>query len=109
MLKWIRSFFAKKQRNDPASMDIDAINSQVEQVLALDLSSDASREEHGDFVLNVIRRLDTEIEYIRQQANGYPANPISGLVWMNGSMNRTPRMMKIVSPLSRFRLPWIVC
>jgi hypothetical protein len=66
-------------------MDFDALKSEVEQVLALDLSSDKSREEHGEFVLKVLRQLDAEIVNIRQQANGYPANPISALVWMNGA------------------------
>ncbi len=85
MLKWLRSWFAKGPGNHPASTDFDAIKSEVERVLELDLSSDESREEHGGFVLNVLRRLDVEIENIRRQANGYPANPISALVWVNGA------------------------
>jgi hypothetical protein len=85
VLKWIRSLFAKESSNTPAPADFDAIKSQVEQVLELDLASDDSRDEHDDFVLNVLRRLDAEIEDIRQQANAYPANPISALVWMNGA------------------------
>lgn len=55
------------------------------KILELDLSSDTNREEHSKFVLDVLRHLDTEIENIRKQANGYPANPISALVWMNGA------------------------
>lgn len=54
-------------------------------MLNLDLSSDSAREKHGEFVLNVLRHLDTQIERICQEANGYPANPISALVWMDGA------------------------
>ncbi len=85
MLKWIRSLFAKEPKDGPPPMDFDALKSEVEQVLALDLSSDVTREENGAFVLNVLRHLDVEIENIRQQANGYPASSISALVWLNGA------------------------
>ncbi|MEZ6058028.1 MAG: hypothetical protein R3C01_15115 [Planctomycetaceae bacterium] len=36
-------------------------------------------------VLNTLRHLDAEVENVRQQANGYPANSISALVWVNGA------------------------
>lgn len=86
MLKWIRSFFADEQPDElPATDSFDAIKADVERVLQLDLSSDVARQEHGESVLTVLRTLDAEIENIRQQANGYPENPISALVWINGA------------------------
>lgn len=81
MLNWIRSWFVRK----PTSAALETIRQEVEQVLQLDLSTEASREKHGDFVLSLLRKLDAEIERIRRQANGYPANPISALVWMDGA------------------------
>ncbi|HCS53133.1 hypothetical protein [uncultured Rubinisphaera sp.] len=85
MFKWIRSLFTHEPDENPATDNFDAMKSEVEQILQLDLSSDDSREEHSEFVVAVLRKLDTEIENISQQANGYPANPISALVWMNGA------------------------
>jgi hypothetical protein len=66
-------------------MDFDTIKAEVEGILRLDFSSEASRDSNGELVLNVLRHLDSEVENVRQQANGYPANPISALVWMNGA------------------------
>ena len=95
MWKLIRSFFggapigAKPQTkpsiSDEPHLDFDTIKAEVEGILKLDFSSEASRELNGDLVLNVLRHLDAEVENIRQQANGYPANPISALAWMNGA------------------------
>ena len=66
-------------------MNFDAIKSEVEGILKLDFRSEAARELNGELVLNVLHHLDAEIEDVRQEANGYPANPISALVWMNGA------------------------
>jgi hypothetical protein len=70
--------------SEPA-LDFETIKSEVESILRLDLASDAAREANGDLVLNVLRHLDADIERVGRQANGYPANPISALVWMNGA------------------------
>ena len=78
MMKWIRSLFSTP------TDDFGAMKLKVEQILQLDLSSDEARQEHEEVVVSVLRKLDVEIEHIRQQANGYPARPISSLVWMNG-------------------------
>lgn len=85
MLKWIQSLLGKEPGSSAAQKDFDVIKSEVDQILGLDLLSDSSREEHGEAVLNVLRRLDKEIESVRKQANGYPENPVSALVWMNGA------------------------
>ncbi len=85
MWKQIRSFFGGAAPDDKPKVDFDTIKSEVECILTLDLASDAARETNGEVVLKVLRHLDAEIENIRQQANGYPANPISALVWMNGA------------------------
>lgn len=66
-------------------MDFESIKAEVEGIIRLDLVSEAAREANGDRVLDVLRHLDSEIESVRQQANGYPANHISALVWMNGA------------------------
>lgn len=65
--------------------EYEAIRADIETILRLDLATDAARGAHRDLVLGVLRRLDAAVEDIRVQANGYPANPISGLVWMNGA------------------------
>lgn len=84
MWKWIRSLFGGAAPSK-APVDFETLRSQVENILRLDLTSDAARETNGDLVINVLRCLDTEIESVSQQANDYPANPISALVWMNGT------------------------
>ncbi|MFO0879031.1 MAG: hypothetical protein U0840_16940 [Gemmataceae bacterium] len=84
MWKWIRSLFGGAVASK-APIDFETLKAEVESVLRLDLASDAAREANGDLVLNVLRRLDSEVESVSQQANGYPANPISALVWMNGA------------------------
>jgi hypothetical protein len=94
MWKLIRSFFgnsptgqkpkAEGQINHAPQVDFHTLKSNVEDILKLDLSSEDARETNGEFVRNVLRHLDTEVENVRQQANGYPATPISALVWMNG-------------------------
>lgn len=95
MWKLIRSFFggtptgdkpqAVPQMSQKPQMNFDTIKSEVEGILKLDLTSEAARESNGELVLSALRHLDTEVESVRQQANGYPANPISALVWMNGA------------------------
>ncbi|MFM7200688.1 MAG: hypothetical protein ACKO6N_07840 [Myxococcota bacterium] len=95
MWKLLRSFFCraltnawkqiKSSSSDEPQSDLQAIKAEVENILKLDLSSEAARESNRDLVLYVLRRLDGEVEDVRQQANGYPANPISALVWMNGA------------------------
>lgn len=94
MWKLIRSFFgstpdaataqAATRISAPTQMEFDTIKAEVEGILKLDLSSEVARESNGELVLNALRHLGAEVENVRQQANGYPANPISSLVWMNG-------------------------
>lgn len=85
MWKQIRSFFGGAAADDKPELDFDTIKSEVEGILKLDLASESARKAHNELVLDVLRHLDAEIEDIRQQANGYPANPISALVWINGA------------------------
>ncbi len=84
MWNWIRSLFIGPTPSG-SSVDFESLKSEVEQLLRLDLVSDAAREANDERVLNVLRRLDAEIENVSKQANGYPANPISAHVWMNGA------------------------
>lgn len=42
------------------------------------------REAYGGQVLNVLERLNAEIERVRVQAGGYPATTIAGDVWFDG-------------------------
>ena len=75
---------ATPQLNQKSDIDFDAIKVEVERILELDFTSEPARESHGELVLNALRYLDVEVENVCQQANGYPANPISASVWMNG-------------------------
>ncbi len=85
IMKWLVTMFSAESKEEPIPSNFESVQSDVKQVLQLELSSEESREEHGAFVSNTLRALDTEIEDIRRQANGYPENPISALVWMNGA------------------------
>jgi hypothetical protein len=76
---------AVPQTSQKPQIDFDTIKSEVEHILELDFNSESARESHGELVLNALRHLDAEIESVRQQAKGYPANPVSALVWMNGA------------------------
>jgi hypothetical protein len=85
MWKSIRLFIGGTAARSKPPIDFETVKSEVEAVLRLDLASEAAREANGEFVLNVLRHLDAEIERVSQQANGYPDNPISALVWVNGA------------------------
>jgi hypothetical protein len=87
-LMWtrIRSFFSVIAiAGSKPQLGFDVIKSEVEAVLQLDLKTDASRTSNAESVSSILRHLDEEIENVRQQAAGYPDNPISALVWMNGT------------------------
>ncbi len=85
MWKQIRSLFGRKSTGGGSQLDFDVTRSDVESVLALNLATETDREKHSEQVLNTLKRLDAEIETIRQRANGYPAGPISADVWLNGA------------------------
>jgi hypothetical protein len=85
MWKQFRSWFGGTVAGRKSGDDFDAIKSDVENVLRLDLASGAARESNRDVVIGVLKRLDIAVEAIRQQANGYPENPISAAVWLNGA------------------------
>jgi len=84
MWKQIRSWFGGGEAADKPANEFDAIKSEVEQILRLDLAAESAREAHDEAVFAVIKRLDAAIEQVRQQADGYPEKPISAAVWMNG-------------------------
>ena len=84
MWKQIRSWFGGTSVSRKSGDDFEAIKSDVEHVLRLDLSSESVRESNGEMVFGALKRLDVAVEDIRQQADGYPAKPISGAVWING-------------------------
>ncbi len=85
MWKQIRSFFGGPLDKADSLLEFDAIRSEVEAVLKLNLASKQNRDANNLMVFNALRHLEREIELVRQQANGYPAHPISALVWMNGA------------------------
>lgn len=94
MWKLIRSLFRGKPTNvgpqtssasgDDPDADFETMKAEVNGLLGLDFSSEAVREFNGPQVLHVLRRLDVEVESIRQQAKNYPATCISAMVWING-------------------------
>lgn len=64
--------------------DFDSIKSEIDRILELDFATDDAREEHNNYVYDVLLRLDAELNRICQQAGGYPANAIRGDVWLDG-------------------------
>jgi hypothetical protein len=80
----IRSLFGGGEAARMPASDFDAIKADVERVLQLDLTSRAARETHREIVVGTLKRLDAAVEDVRRQADGYPENPISGAVWVNG-------------------------
>src|SRR5262245_57267207 len=85
MWKFLRSRFARKKAASKQPFDFAGIKAGVEDILRLNLASDAARKANSDLVSSVLRGLDAEIESVEQQANDYPTNPISAQVWMNGA------------------------
>lgn len=64
MWKFIRSFFGSREVNSQPLFDFETIKSEVENILRLDFESEAAREANSELVLNVLRRLDSEIENV---------------------------------------------
>jgi hypothetical protein len=87
----LRNFFSIKSQSDKSQSDnipmseFDSLKAQVTEILNLDLSSEPSRKQYSEQVFSTLQQLNTEIEKIRQLANGYPANPISASIWFSGA------------------------
>jgi hypothetical protein len=64
MWKQIRSWFGGGEAERKPSDDFDAIKSEVEQVLRLDLATDAARESQGEMVFGTLKLLDPAIEQV---------------------------------------------
>lgn len=62
----------------------DETKAQVEAILKLDFSTEASRKEHSKRVMDLLNRMLDEITTVEKRANGYPHNPISADVWLAG-------------------------
>jgi hypothetical protein len=62
----------------------DTIKASVEEILALDLSTEETFNAHTDQVAGVLQQLATAIEDISGRANNYPQGSIMGDVWMDG-------------------------
>lgn len=84
MQNWIRAFWTKPFRAASPPTDLRTLQDECERILRIDLSSQASWDEHGEFAMGVLRRFDAEIEKVRFEANGYPDGSISGPTWMSG-------------------------
>ena len=65
--------------------DLDETKLAVQGIMAMDLSTQDSRESNDERVSHVLQRMDTEIEIVRKLANGYLANPIAASVWVSGT------------------------
>jgi len=63
----------------------DAVRTEVERILRLDLTAAQSRTAHTDAVTTLLNELDCEIAGVIVAANGYPGSVISAAVWMDGA------------------------
>lgn len=74
----------KPEVREERHSDFDAIKSEIERILELDLSTEEGRDRYDDYVYSVLLRLHKELNRIGEQSNGYPANGIRGDVWLDG-------------------------
>ena len=73
---------AKETSRDDA---IDqALADRVDALLELDVSDTRVREEHRANVFALLMDLDRRIDWVKDNANGYPNGSISGNVWFAG-------------------------
>ena len=81
-LKSLLDRVRNRGNSDPV---FDEVRALVEDLLTRKFSDRTERRSNDEQVVSVLERLDTEIESIRTQANGYPNGSISALVWMRGA------------------------
>lgn len=73
---------AEKTSRDDA---IDqALADRVDALLELDVGDTRVREEHRANVFALLVDIDRRIDWVKDNANGYPNGPISGNVWFAG-------------------------
>jgi hypothetical protein len=91
----LRNFFYSKSQVDETKAEnahadtfdmskFDELKAQVNEILKLNLSNEETRQKYGEQVFRTVQQLSTEIEKVRQSANGYPANPTSASIWFLG-------------------------
>jgi hypothetical protein len=61
-----------------------ALADRVDALLELDVSDTRVREEHRANVFALLVDIDRRIDWVKDNANGYPNGPISGNVWFAG-------------------------
>lgn len=81
MWKWIRQLL----KTTPAADDFGRVKSAVEEILGLDLSTREAQNKHLRLVSSAFELLGSAISGVRKSANGYPSQPISAAVWINGA------------------------
>ena len=85
MWKALTSFLKRprpEEQSDPAYEDVKGL---VEGVLSRDYSSLSERSALDGEVIDLLKRLEREIQNVREQANGYPDGEISIHVWTSGA------------------------
>lgn len=84
MLQGLRQMLTSRARTKRLASSRIALREAVEQLLATDLSSAEAKGEHERFAQDLLRAFESHVDTMRQQASGYPANPIRGDVWTEG-------------------------
>ena len=75
--------FRNRDESDPV---FDEVRALVEELLAQDFGDPSERKTKDEQVIAVLKRLDKEIESIKEQASGYyPDGTISAQVWLRGA------------------------
>ena len=82
----IKSIFRRLRDKEESDPVFDEVKALVENLLAQDHSDRTQRSAQDPKVIEVLERLDKEIEAIRAQAKGYyPDGSISATVWFSGA------------------------
>lgn len=64
---------------------IDQIRPKIERILAMDLRTEAARQEQTEFVYQTLCEMAAEIEKVCEAAGDYPEGVIAGDVWITGA------------------------
>ena len=86
MLNALKSLLGRLRNRGDSDPVLDEARALVDELLMQDFSDRSERKSKDENVIAVRRRLDKEIESIKEQASGYyPNGTISALVWFSGA------------------------
>lgn len=82
---WFKSKFRRLLSKEASTSKFDDIKPDVERLLGESFATEEDKRTNNERVVSVFERLQSEIERIKVEANGYPAATISAEVWLDGA------------------------